>query len=81
MEDNPALLPLLLIEERVWKLGDSGRDAVLGGAITGGTNLYPGHLLEQRFTESLQLLVISPPQAPVPWTQPPQLSPPLDGPL
>ena len=48
MKDDPALLPLLLVEDGARELRDRGLDAVLRRAIARSHNFNSSHFLEQR---------------------------------
>lgn len=50
MKDDPALLPLLLVEDGAGELRDRGLDAVLRRGIAGTNNFYASYFLEQRRT-------------------------------
>ena len=47
VEDDAALLPLLLVEDGAGELRDGGLDAVLGRDIARRDNLHPRHFLKQ----------------------------------
>ena len=61
VKDDPALLPLLLVEDGAGELRDRGLDAVIRRGITRGNNFHASHFLKQRKLLHCQFLSVMTP--------------------